>query len=258
MDASFVSRARVLILALLVAFLIACSQGSTPTLVPTIALLPAQAPTPLPVEPSPLPEPTSAPTPWPTADETSAPEATSMPTVEPAACDADMLGTYAGVVGRLQAVYKLLKEQGFGQEAMLAAIPHMEGLEEQAQGLPVPCEGALGLRQALVDHIGADIQNLVDFTTGAATGDPQLEIRVDPGIEQALKTLWEDIEGGAEAGQATTVPALACDCSGDFYDCAYFRSQGEAQGCFDYCLPRTGDVHALDEDGDGVVCASLP
>ena len=127
MDASFVSRARVLILVLLVAFLIACSQVSAPTLVPTIALLPTQAPTP-------LPEPTSAPTPCPSAGKTSAPDATAMPTVKPA----------------------------------------------------------------------------------------------------------------------------ACDCSGDFYDCAYFRSQGEAQGCFDYCLPRTGDVHKLDEDGDGVVCPSLP
>ncbi len=63
MNTSLVSRAKVLILALPVAFLIACSQGSTPTLVPTIALLPTQAPTPIPTETPPLPEPTSAPTP---------------------------------------------------------------------------------------------------------------------------------------------------------------------------------------------------
>lgn len=252
MDTLFAARAKVLILVVLVTFLTTCSQGATPTLVPTIAFPPTQAPMPVvPTEtPSPIPAPTRTLTPC---------TETTAPIIEPEVCDADMLGVYAGVVGRLQAVYKALEEQGFSQDVMLAAIPQMEELAEQAQGLPVPCERALELRQMLVDHISAEIKDLTDFTTGAARGDPQFEIGAAPNIEQALKTFWEDVEGGAEQVQATDAPtSFICDCSGDFYDCAYFLSQAEAQGCFDYCLPKTGDVHKLDEDGDGVVCESLP
>jgi endonuclease YncB( thermonuclease family) len=50
-----------------------------------------------------------------------------------------------------------------------------------------------------------------------------------------------------------------CDCDRNLYDCRDFRTQAEAQTCFDYCQDTTGDdVHNLDGGGDGRVCESLP
>jgi len=46
------------------------------------------------------------------------------------------------------------------------------------------------------------------------------------------------------------------DCSSDVYNCGDFTTQSEAQAVFNYCGPE--DVHRLDNDGDGVVCESLP
>ena len=46
------------------------------------------------------------------------------------------------------------------------------------------------------------------------------------------------------------------DCSEDAYNCGDFTTQSEAQAVFDECGPE--DVHGLDNDGDGVVCESLP
>jgi len=46
------------------------------------------------------------------------------------------------------------------------------------------------------------------------------------------------------------------DCSSNVYNCDDFTTQEEAQAVFDYCGPE--DVHRLDNDGDGVVCESLP
>lgn len=49
------------------------------------------------------------------------------------------------------------------------------------------------------------------------------------------------------------------ECSEDSYNCGDFETQAEAQEVFDDCLDETGnDVHRLDNDGDGVVCESLP
>lgn len=47
------------------------------------------------------------------------------------------------------------------------------------------------------------------------------------------------------------------DCSSDVYNCGDFTTQVEAQAVYDYCSPTAGDVHRLDNDGDGVVCESL-
>ena len=50
-----------------------------------------------------------------------------------------------------------------------------------------------------------------------------------------------------------------CNCSGNIYNCSDFKTQKEAQGCFDHCKKVKGrDVHKLDRDGDGRVCESLP
>ncbi len=45
-------------------------------------------------------------------------------------------------------------------------------------------------------------------------------------------------------------------CNEDFYNCDDFETQLEAQNVFDACGPE--DIHGLDNDGDGVVCESLP
>ena len=50
-----------------------------------------------------------------------------------------------------------------------------------------------------------------------------------------------------------------CDCSGNLYNCSDFKTQGQAQVCYDRCRRLKGrDVHKLDRDGDGRVCESLP
>lgn len=49
-----------------------------------------------------------------------------------------------------------------------------------------------------------------------------------------------------------------CDCSGDTKNCGDFNCQEEAQRCHDYCYSKVGDIHKLDQDGNGVVCESKP
>jgi len=46
-------------------------------------------------------------------------------------------------------------------------------------------------------------------------------------------------------------------CSSDSYNCGDFSSQEEAQEVYDSCYADYGDVHNLDNDGDGVVCEGL-
>ena len=53
-----------------------------------------------------------------------------------------------------------------------------------------------------------------------------------------------------------TILETQYDCSSNVYNCADFTTQKEAQAVFDYCGPE--DIHRLDNDGDGVVCESLP
>jgi hypothetical protein len=62
------------------------------------------------------------------------------------------------------------------------------------------------------------------------------------------------------AGTASPTSAwvTVCDCSGDHYDCTSFSSYGKAQACFNYCFPKSGDIHELDLDHDHSVCESLP
>ncbi|MEX2017605.1 MAG: excalibur calcium-binding domain-containing protein [Candidatus Pacearchaeota archaeon] len=47
-------------------------------------------------------------------------------------------------------------------------------------------------------------------------------------------------------------------CGEDLYNCGDFSTQAEAQAVYDVCIEQgAGDVHGLDNDGDGVVCESL-
>jgi len=48
-----------------------------------------------------------------------------------------------------------------------------------------------------------------------------------------------------------------CDCSGDVYNCDSFSTREEMTACFEYCMSiGAGDVHKLDQDGDGAFCES--
>lgn len=63
--------------------------------------------------------------------------------------------------------------------------------------------------------------------------------------------LWELDENQA-------LPNGCVTCSKNAHDCADFRSQRQAQACYDACMDLVGeDVHNLDGGGDGVVCEAL-
>jgi len=47
-------------------------------------------------------------------------------------------------------------------------------------------------------------------------------------------------------------------CESDTYNCDDFATQAEAQFIYDKCFDAAGDVHQLDNDGDGIPCESLP
>jgi hypothetical protein len=47
-------------------------------------------------------------------------------------------------------------------------------------------------------------------------------------------------------------------CDEDYYNCGDFATQQEAQDVFEYCGGPETDIHQLDNDGDGLVCESLP
>jgi hypothetical protein len=50
-----------------------------------------------------------------------------------------------------------------------------------------------------------------------------------------------------------------CECTGDDLDCEDFDTASEAQSCYEYCKSEGyGDIHGLDEDGDGIACEHLP
>lgn len=261
-----------LILVFGVLLLSACGGGSSsPTLVPTLVLptaaptVTASAVTPTPSGPLP-PTPTqrrppSTRTPWPTDTPTPAVSATPTPTVEVAGCDADTLTAYEAVVTRLQSVYAALESQDYTQEALLAAIPQMSRVGSDAEALPAPCDRAYWLRLTIVERVNAELADLQKFADNPNQGDPRAAIVPSPLIEDALDALRQEVEAATTPGAPTDTPTPApflCDCSGDLYDCDYFRTQAEAQSCYDYCLPRAGDIHALDPDGNGQACESLP
>jgi len=52
---------------------------------------------------------------------------------------------------------------------------------------------------------------------------------------------------------------ISGECSSNTYNCDDFDTQQEAQEMFELCGGLEGnDIHGLDNDGDGVVCESLP
>jgi len=58
--------------------------------------------------------------------------------------------------------------------------------------------------------------------------------------------------------EPTPTPCEVCSCSGDRYNCGDFKTQSEAQACYDCCRAKgLGDVHKLDADDDGIACEGL-
>jgi len=58
---------------------------------------------------------------------------------------------------------------------------------------------------------------------------------------------------------ATTTTTAVCNCTSNTYNCPDFKTQKQAQACYDYCVSLgKGDIHKLDRDKDGVVCETLP
>lgn len=54
-------------------------------------------------------------------------------------------------------------------------------------------------------------------------------------------------------------PIFGATCEENVYNCADFKTQGEAQEVYDTCnTSENPDRHGLDKDGDGVACQSLP
>lgn len=46
-----------------------------------------------------------------------------------------------------------------------------------------------------------------------------------------------------------------CSCNKNLYNCGDFENSGAAQACYKFCSQKgAGDVHRLDQDGDGLVC----
>lgn len=58
---------------------------------------------------------------------------------------------------------------------------------------------------------------------------------------------------------ATATMQLLYICDHDAYNCSDFNTQAAAQAVFNYCAERGfGDIHRLDQNGDGDACESLP
>ena len=90
--------------------------------------------------------------------------------------------------------------------------------------------------------------------------------------KKAKRGLWKNVKAippweyrRAKRGKSSSTEAKAlaaggsgCDCSGNRYNCKDFRTQAQAQECFDHCMRVTGrDVHRLDRDSDGRACEGL-
>ncbi len=74
---------------------------------------------------------------------------------------------------------------------------------------------------------------------------------------EAGQGLWGLSDLAEEAEEAA--PAGCLICNRNAYNCSDFRTQAEAQACFDFCWEQVGeDSHQLDGGGDGVVCEQLP
>ena len=62
-----------------------------------------------------------------------------------------------------------------------------------------------------------------------------------------------------QTSNAAPPQSADCSCSGNTLNCSDFTFRSIAQSCFEYCVSQGyGDLHELDQDGNGSACESLP
>jgi len=88
-----------------------------------------------------------------------------------------------------------------------------------------------------------------------------LETEVGPTATPPLPATYTPVPT-QEVNMEGLVPGIVvtrdvCSCAADLYECTDFATWDDAQACFDFCRAASGDVHLLDEDGDGFVCLDL-
>jgi hypothetical protein len=239
-------------------FIVVACGKSEPTMVPTVAMPTIGSPPPTATSPPPTWTPAPTNTPWPS--KTPTPGLVITTTGDMPICDDEVLQLYVDAVAQLEATNLSLEQQEFEESAVLAAIPGLEQLLARVDEFPTPCENALWLRQMLSSELNVEIGKLEDSAAGRlGRRDIPVDYTLIDRLEVALDALREVVEQAGMPSEVTpTLPMVSWDCSGDIYDCTYFFSQAEAQQCYEYCLPNAGDIHKLDEDGDGVACPSLP
>ncbi len=247
-----------LALALTLFFIIVACGKSGPTAVPTLAMPTIGSPQPTATSPPPTWTPELTHTPWPS--KTPTPGLVITTTGDVPMCDDEMLQLYVDAVAQIEATNLTLEQQEFEESVVRAAIPGLEQLLARVNEFPTPCDNALWLRQMLASELGLEINKLEDSAAGRLKrSDIPVDYALIDRLQVSLDALRQVVEqAAAPPGATPTLLPASWDCSGDLYDCTYFFSQAEAQQCYDYCLPNAGDIHRLDEDGDGVVCPSLP
>ena len=90
-----------------------------------------------------------------------------------------------------------------------------------------------------------------------------INIEPDTRYEDEFAKLQQDAKDNGRGvwsdKEAQSLPDGCNTCTKNAYDCRDFRTQRQAQSCFNACMDITGeDVHHLDGGGDGRVCESLP
>ncbi len=90
-----------------------------------------------------------------------------------------------------------------------------------------------------------------------------INIEPDTHYEKEFAKLQQDAKDNQRGvwsdEQASSLPDGCNTCTKNAYDCSDFRTQRQAQACFEACFEISGeDIHHLDGGGDGWVCESLP
>ena len=92
----------------------------------------------------------------------------------------------------------------------------------------------------------------VNWTT-SPTSNTVLDVD-DSKVESKEESSKQQQETQQVIEETKPVPKFICD--RNFYNCADFSSQAEAQSAYVYC-GTARDIHHLDADDDGIACEAL-